>query len=606
LAYSAAHLALCCASKLSRHQSCTTCTLPRLARSSKQPGRSYTKILAKQFCQTLRVELNSALICDVTIKQKLIGAIIMGKGLLTTLKNKPTTSITLCFVFYLVLSLILSPIRSTNELHYLSVTWQMYVSHNYLVPMQSFAPYAQKPPLLFWLITGIWHLFGVGTAGPRIVLSLFALASILLTGRMAAKLFPEKKAIALIASTVLLTSAAWFYDMTAIRFDILFSFFTLVIMYSLLRRFMQSKHHIAHSWVLAIAPALATLTKGPVFFIFILPFLLLCFLTFKNNQGKRQTKIALASLALLLLSLLFSLGWVIPACIVGGKEYADMLLLGNSVGRAAGTLTPPGSHAFFYYFYSLPGYMLPWTVFIVFGFKRIHLNKIFYLVFASALTSIVILSFVSQKADRYLLPLLPILSIVVAYILCQYNNPRRASKIAAGIFLLLSLLTFAISLMPSRHMPLLLQHINHPIYLLFSLFAFVGFMFFGLKKFSRLENFYMSFLWCFAIYASAIYIETVHSGYEHHNIPYIAKNIHEKENQGYAIAMQGSESLLDFYSRSVTPIQLVPKHGESAQWKRKYSKYCFVHAARNDHATYYQLFCEDNGETTFKLRDLEN
>jgi 4-amino-4-deoxy-L-arabinose transferase-like glycosyltransferase len=528
----------------------------------------------------------------------------MGKGLLTTLKNKPATSITLCFVFYLILSLILSPVRSTNELHYLSVAWQMYVSHNYLVPMQSFVPYAQKPPLLFWLIIGIWHLFGVGTAGPRIALSLFALASILLTGRMAAKLFPEKKAIALIASTVLLTSAAWFYDMAAIRFDIPMCFFTLAIMYSLLRRFMQSKCHTAHSWALVIAPALATLTKGPVFFVFILPFLLLCFLTFKDNHSKRQTKIALVSLALLLLSLCFSLAWVIPACIAGGKEYTDMLLLGNSVGRATGTLTPPGSHPFFYYFYSLPGYMLPWTGFIVCGIKRIHFSKFFYFVVASALTSIIILSFVSQKADRYLLPLLPLLSIVVAYILCEYNNPRRASKIAAGIFLLLSLLTFAISLMPSRHMPLLLQHINHPIYLLFSLFAFMSFMFFGLKKFSSLNNFYMSFLWCFAIYASAIYIETVHSGYDHHNLSHVTKIIHQKQKQGYAIAMQGSESLLDFYSRSIVPIQLEPDENMRTQWIGEHPKYCLAHAARNAHANYYQLICKDNGKVTFKLKKL--
>lgn len=362
---------------------------------------------------------------------------------------------------------------------------------------------------------------------------------------------------------------------------------------------MHSKHYVVHGLILVIAPALATLTKGPVFFAFILPFLLFCFFTFKDNQGKRQTKTAIVSLALVLLGLVCSLAWVIPACIAGGKEYTDMLLLGNSVGRATGTLKPPGSHTFFYYFYSLPGYMLPWTMFLIFGFKRIHLNKIFYFIFASALTSVIILSFVSQKADRYLLPLLPLLSIGVAYILCQYENPRRASKIAAGIFLLLSLLSFAISLMPNKHMPVLLQHIDRPIYLLFSLVAFASFMFFGLKKFTSLDTFYMSFLWCFTIYASAIYIETVHSGYDHENIPYIAKNIHKKEKHGYAIAMQGSESLLDFYSQVATPIQLVPQHGQSAQWRKKYPKYCFVHAARIDHATYYQLFCKDNGKITF-------
>lgn len=530
----------------------------------------------------------------------------MNKRLFRALKNKPAASIALCFGFYLLLSLLMSPIRTTNELHYLSVAWQMYISHNYLVPMQSFAPYAQKPPLLFWLIAGIWHVFGISTAAPRIALSLFALASILLTGRMAAKLFPQQKAIALVASTVLLTSTTWFYGMAAIRFDILLSFFTLVIMYSLLRRFMQSKHHIAHTWTLLITPALATLTKGPVFLVFILPFLLLCFFTFTDNQGKRQTKIALVSLTLLLLSVCFSLAWVIPACIAGGKEYTDTLLLGNSVGRATGTLTPPGSHVFSYYFYSLPGYILPWTLFLIIGFKRIHLNKTFYFILTSALTSIIILSFVSQKADRYLLPLLPLVSIISAYILCQYNNPQRVSKIAAGLFLVLGLLTLTISLAPSQHFPRLLQNINHPIYFMFALFAFSGSLFFSLKKFNDLKEFYLSFLWCFSLYASAVYIETVHSGYDHHNIPYIANTIHQKENQGYAIAMQGSESLLDFYSHAITPIQLVPEHGESAQWKRNHSKYCLAHAARIDHATYYQLLCKDNGKTTFELRNLED
>ena len=114
-----------------------------------------------------------------------------------------------------------------DETRYLSVAWEMWQSDQFLVPHINGQPYSHKPPLLFWLIHFGWWIFGVSEWSARIVSPLFGLASIFLTKRIAAKLWPTSLECSRTSPFILLGMGLWSIFATLTMFDMLLVFFSL-------------------------------------------------------------------------------------------------------------------------------------------------------------------------------------------------------------------------------------------------------------------------------------------------------------------------------------------------------------------------------------------
>ena len=67
----------------------------------------------------------------------------------------------LALAAFFTVSIAVRPLLPVDETRYLSVSWEMFLRQNFLVPTLNFEPYFQKPPLLFWLIDLAWSVFGV-------------------------------------------------------------------------------------------------------------------------------------------------------------------------------------------------------------------------------------------------------------------------------------------------------------------------------------------------------------------------------------------------------------------------------------------------------------
>ena len=81
-------------------------------------------------------------------------------------------------VLLAALQLWLRPLLPVDETRYLSVAWEMWWRGDSLVPYLNGEPYSHKPPLLFWLVHGVWALSGVSELAARllpVLLSLLAL-----------------------------------------------------------------------------------------------------------------------------------------------------------------------------------------------------------------------------------------------------------------------------------------------------------------------------------------------------------------------------------------------------------------------------------------------
>ena len=102
-------------------------------------------------------------------------------------------------------AIFLRPNIAISEPRYLSVAWEMWLNGDYIVPQRNGGIYAEKPPLLFWLINIGWVIFGVNDWWPKIITGLFGLGALLMIKRVGNILFPDDYRIADFAPFILLS-----------------------------------------------------------------------------------------------------------------------------------------------------------------------------------------------------------------------------------------------------------------------------------------------------------------------------------------------------------------------------------------------------------------
>lgn len=145
----------------------------------------------------------------------------------------------------------------------------MWTAGDFLVPHVNGEPYSDKPPLLFWLLHLGWAVFGVNEWWPRLVAPLFAVANLVLTGRLARRLWPNEAAAAALAPWWLFGSALWLLLLTTTLFDMVLTFCALLGIHGVVR---AAQGRAVPGWTLLGAGiGLGLLTKGPVILLHTLP-----------------------------------------------------------------------------------------------------------------------------------------------------------------------------------------------------------------------------------------------------------------------------------------------------------------------------------------------
>ncbi|MGB5985902.1 MAG: glycosyltransferase family 39 protein [Desulfobacterales bacterium] len=119
------------------------------------------------------------------------------------------------------------PLMPIDETRYLSVAWEMWQQGDFLVPHSNGVPYSHKPPLLFWSIHLSWLLFGVNEVSARMVAPLFGLANLVLSARLARRLWPQEPGVSMLVPFVLLALPFWTVSSTLTMFDMPLTFFVL-------------------------------------------------------------------------------------------------------------------------------------------------------------------------------------------------------------------------------------------------------------------------------------------------------------------------------------------------------------------------------------------
>lgn len=309
--------------------------------------------------------------------------------------------------------LLLRDFTPSNELRYLSIadeswrngTWVAFTNHG--------APYADKPPLYFWIIwLGRW-LFGTHS---MFFLSLFSLLPafviVYTMDRWAGPAMDAKAALTggepeRATSRWVLLSCGLFLGLAIfLRMDMLMSMF-IVLSLSTFYRMMKGEGNRKRNEVLfPVYLFLGVLSKGPMGILIPLAGTSVFLLSTRRIRsfgaywsGKTW--------GIFLAGCLLWWSWVY---IEGGEAYLRNLLFHQTMDRAVDSFHH--KEPFYYYFLSAAYSVFPWS-FLLVGttieafWRRRVCSELQWFFFAIFLATFVLLSLVSSKLAVYLLPAFP-------------------------------------------------------------------------------------------------------------------------------------------------------------------------------------------------------
>jgi 4-amino-4-deoxy-L-arabinose transferase-like glycosyltransferase len=331
----------------------------------------------------------------------------------------------ICWLVAVGSAVFLRPPLPVDETRYLAVAWEMWLRDDFLVPHLNGEAYHHKPPLLFWLMTAGWSVFGVNEWWPRLVAPLFALAALFGTARLSLLIWPAAGDAARLAPMILVGAAFWAVFQTLTMFDMMLATCALAGIGGIVATWRSGG--LAGWFVTALAIGIGILAKGPAILLHIAPVALLAPWWGRALPGGPDLPLVnwrtwyLRFLLSVLIGAAIALAWAIPAGIRGGEEYRNMIFWGQSAGRIVESF----DHArpFWWYAALLAPLLLPWLVWPrLWRAMRVTgamTDGGIRLLIAWVLPAFVTFSLISGKQLHYLLPEFPAFALMFASLLAR-------------------------------------------------------------------------------------------------------------------------------------------------------------------------------------------
>lgn len=386
----------------------------------------------------------------------------------TASRNNGTAHAVLFAFFYcIILAVIGLDSRSllpVDETRYASVAWEMFSQKQWILPTLNFEPYHHKPPLLFWTIMGLWSVFGVSENVALIVPFLFALAVVLMTGRMAAAFFPTQPQISQHSILILLGTLIFPIYSNMLMFDLLLTVWVITGLFSGWR-FTQTGKPL---WILTlgISLGLGLLSKGPVILIHVaIPLIIFQFWSgIRQDQSITRGHFAVGLALAIAIGAVIVLSWALPAANLGGPDFREKIFWGQSAGRMVSSFDH--GRPIWWYIAISPMFLMPWLIWpplwrTASGMIKTrkapqafapHEKRFLRFLASWIIPVFIVFSLISGKQPHYLLPLLPALSIGLAYLFSRVETVKKKDYIAITAFLtFIGAIPFLLSLLPMVH-----------------------------------------------------------------------------------------------------------------------------------------------------------
>jgi len=334
----------------------------------------------------------------------------------------------------LVLSAFLSPMRRElyvgDETKYGEVIRDMRSAHVFFVPILNGEPFSHKPPIHFWMVDALTHIFGLYSLWSFVIPSLAAFILLLLVMvRLTGEMLGEDAAwwSALAAGSSLLI---WGSAQTA-RMDVSFTL-ALTAGIWLVYRFLRDEDFQA-LLMASVLIAVATLIKGPMAPIMAIVLLLLEWGRTRQLPWGNYLPAIAATIVLPLL-------WVVPAIVMLGNAFAREILVKQTVGRAISTWVhkaPP-----WFYLLRSPLALFPWffvlaaAVLVLIRERRAEFRRPadpLWFCLDWIIAVVVPYSLMSSKLDVYMMVAIPPVAVLLGWFVAS-PAPEGGLRPAAARF----------------------------------------------------------------------------------------------------------------------------------------------------------------------------
>ncbi|GAB1856588.1 hypothetical protein MHTCC0001_14230 [Flavobacteriaceae bacterium MHTCC 0001] len=339
---------------------------------------------------------------------------------------------------------------------YASISMEMYFNKSYLHVFERGKDYLDKPPLLFWLSSISYMLFGISNFAYKLPSVLILILGIYSTYRFTLLWYNKEKAI--LAAFIVATTQAFFQMSNDIRTDTAFSGFVIFSVWQICIYLKTSTYK--HLLLGALGVGCAMLTKGPLGLIIPVVAFSTDFALKRQwrNFFKPQWIIMLFVVALILLPMSYGLYTQFdlhPEKTAYGIESPSGLRFyywTQSFGRITGENYWQNNTSFFYFFHTILWDFQPWVLFLIPALIaklselwqhkfKIPENKE-YISGATFIIVLLMLSKSNYKLPHYIFPLFSFASVFVSnYIVnLAYKGKKMLSRVQFGIMNLFAVL----------------------------------------------------------------------------------------------------------------------------------------------------------------------
>lgn len=348
------------------------------------------------------------------------------------------------FVFCAVCLLPMMAMRDftpSNELRYLSIADEAIANGHLFAFYNHGIPYADKPPLYFWIVMLCRLLFGHHSC---LALSMFSLIpAFAIVGIMDRWVMKGKSAMnRMSVAGMTLTCVMFLGTMVVLRMDMLMCLFIVLALWTFYRMYTGEGYRRQDSLTLPLWIFLALFTKGPVGLL-MPPLAIAVFLAVKRDWKGFRKYLGLKTWGIIAA---LSAVWLTCVWLEGGLEYINNLLFKQTVGRAVNAFTH--ARPFWFYLVTILWCLAPYTLLLIGSFMASLLpvrkagaekvSDLEILFLCTIISTVAMLSSFSSKLPIYLVPVLPFCVYLFPTVLDRIGE-RGWMRWSVGIFQILLL-----------------------------------------------------------------------------------------------------------------------------------------------------------------------
>lgn len=348
------------------------------------------------------------------------------------------------FVFCAVCLLPMMAMRDftpSNELRYLSIADEAIANGHLFAFYNHGIPYADKPPLYFWIVMLCRLLFGHHSC---LALSMFSLIpAFAIVGIMDRWVMKGKSAMnRMSVAGMTLTCVMFLGTMVVLRMDMLMCLFIVLALWTFYRMYTGEGSRRQDSLTLPLWIFLALFTKGPVGLL-MPPLAIAVFLAVKRDWKGFRKCLGLKTWGIIAA---LSAVWLTCVWLEGGLEYINNLLFKQTVGRAVNAFTH--ARPFWFYLVTILWCLAPYTLLLIGSFMASLLpvrkagaekvSDLEILFLCTIISTAAMLSSFSSKLPIYLVPVLPFCVYLFPTVLDRIGE-RGWMRWSVGIFQILLL-----------------------------------------------------------------------------------------------------------------------------------------------------------------------